>query len=169
MKSLRMTPITPVRLASSHTSIPVNGNGFALFWDGARWRDALVPASTHTLTSIFIVAANDVWAVGMGSTIIHWDGIAWVAVTSPSAVNLYSVFMLPGGMDGWAVGSDSGTGAAKILRWSGIWPTGAWSVFPTVPSLPATSLRSVFLSSPTQGWAVGTSGTILSVGTAQAG
>jgi len=130
------------------------GSGFALFWDGARWRETLVPSSAHTLTAVFIVAANDVWAVGTGSTIIHWDGISWVAVTIPSGINLYSVFMLPSGMDGWAVGR----GTPNILRWSGTWPTGAWSLFSTPDA--TKDLRGVFLSSPTQGWAVGTSGTV---------
>ena len=41
--------------------------------------------------------------------------------------DLFSVFILPGGLDGWAVGQADG--AANILRWSGAWPTGAWSVF----------------------------------------
>jgi len=147
-----------------------NGDGLALFWDGARWRQTLVPASTRTLTSVFIVAANDVWAVGMRTsgvapTIIHWDGISWVAATPPpltTGVDLYSVFMLPGGLDGWAVGYDNNVARAAILRWSGTWPTGAWSVFATIaPAAPPQVLRGVFLSSPTQGWAVGESGTIL--------
>jgi len=135
------------------------GNGFALFWDGARWRQTLVPGSAGTLTSVFIVGANDVWAVGMAdttgkATIIHWDGISWTAATVPvgSVTDLFSVFILPGGLDGWAVGKSAGP--ANILRWSGVWPTGAWSVFTSLP--PAKELRSVFLSSPTSGWAVGT-------------
>jgi len=147
--------------AYAHPSIPVNGTGFALFWDGARWRETLVPASAHTLTSVFIVSANDVWAVGMGGTIIHWDGVSWVAVTPPVLAHLYSVFILPGGLDGWAVGVRAGP-LATILRWSGTWPTGAWSSFTTIaPLVPPQTLRGVFLSSPTQGWAVGTSGTVL--------
>jgi hypothetical protein len=143
------------------------GAGFTLFWDGSRWRQTLVPASAATLTSVYIVAANDVWAVGVGgvfgyNTIIHWDGVSWVAVPPLGfAMDLYSVFMLPGGMDGWAVGYDVSLSIAVILRWSGTWPTGAWSVFTTTPSLTGVVLRGVFLSSPTQGWAVGTSGTIL--------
>lgn len=138
------------------------GTGFALFWDGSRWREALVPASTGTLAAVFIAGANDVWAVGMGGTIIHWDGISWVIAPVPATVTgvqLFSVFMLPGGMDGWAVGALAGP-TPIILRWSGTWPTGAWSAV-SIPSPPAQTLRSVFLSSPTMGWIVGTSGTIL--------
>ena len=134
------------------------GDGFALFWDGARWRQTLVPASAGTLTSVFIVGPNDVWAVGMQqdatgkATIIHWDGTSWAAATVPAGItDLFSVFILPGGMDGWAVGYG---GTTNILRWSGMWPTGAWSVFST--PLSTRDLRGVFLISPTEGWAVGT-------------
>jgi len=137
-------------------SCPSPDRGFALHWDGSRWRQTLLPTSTHTLTSVFTVGANDAWAVGMDRTIIHWDGISWVSVPVPTitTMDLYSVFILPGGLDGWAVGS----GTANILRWSGTWPTGAWSVFsPNPPASFSKVLRGVFLSSPTQGWAVGLS------------
>jgi len=136
-------------------------SGFALFWDGARWRQTLVPASAGSLTSVFIMSANDVWAAGMntaygtGATIIHWDGTSWVTAPVPANTldRIYSIFILPGGMDGWAVGRDY-TGASNILRWSGTWPTGAWSTFPSPDA--TRDLRGVALSSPTQGWAVGT-------------
>ena len=138
------------------------GTGFALFWDGLKWRQTLVPGSAHTLASVFIVSANDVWAVGKASTIIHWDGTSWATVPTPVGVtiDLFSVFILPGGLDGWAVGNST-SGTANILRWSGTYPTGVWSVFP--PSPPASSsksLRGVYLISSTDGWTVGMSGTI---------
>jgi hypothetical protein len=74
------------------------GSGFALFWDGARWRQALVPVSAGTLTSVFIVSSNNVWAVGMAdsvtgnATIIHWDGTSWAAASVPadSPTDLFS-------------------------------------------------------------------------------
>jgi len=133
--------------------------GLALFWDGSRWRQTLVPASARTLTSVFIVTANDVWAVGVNATIIHWDGISWVTSVPPAGTaSLFSVFLLPGGLDGWAVGRNP-AGNAIILRWSGTWPTGAWS---TVGApIGALDLYGVALSSSTQGWAVGRGGTIL--------
>jgi len=122
--------------------------GYTLHWDGTRWSRVLTPPNTKTLASVFMVTASDVWAVGWGGTIIHWDGTSWVTPLVPGGTgNLFSVFILPGGLDGWAVG------ASTILRWSGTWPTGAWSLFAT----PAKTLRSVFLISPTEGWAVGSS------------
>ena len=72
--------------------VPVPGggcNGFALFWDGARWRNVLVPVGAGTLASVFIVSQNDVWAVGTrnivagAATILHWDGVSWVQLPPP--------------------------------------------------------------------------------------
>ena len=84
-------------------------------------RDARSCQRTDTLTSVFIAAANDVWAVGMGSTIIHWDGVSWVAVTSPSTgFDLYSVFISARGA--WMVGPSvllSGTKAADNSKMVG--------------------------------------------------
>jgi len=136
--------------------------GLALFWDGSKWRQTLIPANAGTLAAVFIAATNDVWAVGTNATIIHWDGTSWASATVPAPITvnekIFSVFMLPGGLDGWAVGRTL-VGAAIILRWSGTWPTGAW----TVVAAPAgtVDLRGVALSSSTQGWAVGRVGTIL--------
>lgn len=138
-------------------------SGFALFWDGSRWRQTLIPASAGTLTAVFIAATNDVWAVGTNATIIHWDGISWVAAAVPAPIvadnsKIFSVFMVSGGLDGWAVGRTY-AGGPLILRWSGAWPTGAWSVFAAPAG--AVDLRAVALSSPTSGWAVGRGGSVL--------
>jgi len=137
------------------------GDGFVLYWDGVKWRHVLTPPGIGTLASVFAASANDVWAVGAGPTAIHWDGTSWVsvsaAVTALGVTNLLSVFILPGGTDGWAVG-DGGT--TDNIRWSGTWPTGAWSAGP-VPNLePVNVLRSVSLSSSTFGWIVGSGGEI---------
>ena len=135
--------------------------GLALFWDGSRWRQTLIPAGAGTLAAVSIVTTNDVWAVGTNATIIHWDGTSWVTATIPATADyskIFSVFMLPGSLDGWAVGRKY-AGGPIILRWSGAWPTGVWSE--VAPPAGAADLRAVALSSPTQGWAVGTGGTII--------
>ncbi len=132
-------------------------SGFVLYWDGLDWREVLTPAGIGTLTSVYAVSPNDVWAVGTRAiglgvgTIIHWDGISWVSVTPPAGTgDLLSVYMLPGGTDGWAVGD----GNPDNLRWSGSWPAGTWSPGPTA-DLSANILRSVNMLSPTSGWIVG--------------
>jgi len=149
---------------------PSRCSGFALSWDGSRWRQALLPASSGTLTSVFIVSQNDVWAVGTRNetdqipTILHWDGIGWSKVQTPVGTlqmvrDLLGVFMLPGGTDGWVVGTantDVGT-PTNVLRWSGIYPTGAYSGYLSAlgTASPYDVLRSVNLLSPTHGWIVG--------------
>lgn len=139
-------------------------DGIALFYDGFKWRSILLPFGTPTLTSVSIVSANDVWAVGINAngatrgTILHWDGTAWQSVVPPTGVGpLLSVFMLPGGTDGWAVGDDDG-GVAPVdnIRWSGAFPTGAWSPGPTPNLLVGVAeLQDVHMTSPTFGWIVG--------------
>jgi len=139
------------------------GKGFALFYDGAKWRNVLVPGATGTLTAVFAVSTMDVWAVGLGPTIIHWDGIAWTLVPTSSLPvglgDLFGLFMLPGGTDGWAVGDGA---TVDNIRWSGTFPTGAWSAGPAPDLRPGTPpvLRSVSLSSPTFGWIVASDGNI---------
>ena len=143
-------------------------SGFALYWDGVQWSQVVIPPNSGTLTSVFIVSANDVWAVGTRPndgfgmpTVLHWDGTSWVQVQTVASLgnvqDLYDIFLLPGGTDGWAVGtSDTGSGATQtnVLRWSGIWPTGAFSAY--LPQLGAPDiLRSVKILSGTQGWIVG--------------
>jgi hypothetical protein len=137
-----------------------------LYWDGFKWRNILLPFGTNTLTSVSIVSTNDVWAVGLGAnptpltlagTIIHWDGTAWQTVTTAAAIGpLYGVFLLPGGTDGWAVG-DQGAGAVDNIRWSGVFPTGAWTAGPTLllSTGVGEALRSVHMTTPTFGWIVG--------------
>jgi hypothetical protein len=142
--------------------VPIGGcTGFALFWDGARWRNVLVPVGAGTLASVFIVSQNDVWAVGTrnivagAATILHWDGVSWVQLPPPavSVQDLFGVFMMPGGTDGWLVGSAAAAGT-NVLRWSGMWPTGALSAAPALGAGPDV-LRSVYLLSSTHGWIVG--------------
>lgn len=144
------------------------GSGFALFFDGAKWRRVLVPGATGTLTAVFAVSTTDAWAVGLataaGATIIHWDGIAWTLVPAPAGTgNLFGLYMLPGGTDGWAVGDEDGGGPPDVdnIRWSGTFPSGAWSPGATATLLPGAGvLRAVSLNSPTFGWIVASTGGI---------
>jgi hypothetical protein len=154
-----------------YATLPVGVcNGFALFWDGARWRNVLVPVLAGTLASVFIVSQNDVWAVGTRNvigpggiaTVLHWDGVSWVQLPPPpaSVLDLFGVFMMPGGTDGWLVGTAAAVpGATNVLRWSGMWPTGALTPLPLPLAAPGDAfpdvLRSVYLLSSTHGWIVG--------------
>jgi len=85
--------------------VPIaNAEGAVLNWTS--------PTTEH-LHSVYMVSADDGWAVGEDGTIIRWDGTDWSTVTSPTMASLWSVFMVSSS-DGWAV-SEGGT----ILQWTG--------------------------------------------------
>lgn len=129
------------------------------------------------LNSVFMLNQNEGWAVGNNATILHYTvtgGIGtWNVVTvsgtpglSPDA-NLTSIFMLSP-TSGWAVGGisvPSITDGPVIIYWDGT----KWSPVAT-PSIPGgitptghTSglLKSVYFTSPTDGWAVGYPGKLV--------
>jgi len=130
---------------------------------GGGWNTPQAPIKNTVFYSVFMVNANEGWAVGCGGTagaclaggagtgvIYHYFGGAWSAFASPVTPTLRSVFMLSP-TEGWAVG-DSGI----IVHYSnGIW-TG-----PVSPGTTSNNLYSVFMVSSTEGWAFGKGGTIL--------
>lgn len=104
-----------------------------------------VPASA-IFYSVFVVASDDIWAVGSESEvskqilIYHWDGVTWTDVSAaaklvrPNAETAHCVWA-NGSNDVWIVGDDSGTDSF-VLHWNGA----AWS-----DRTPATGmLHSVF-------------------------
>ena len=83
--------------------------------------------TSQSLHDVFMVGADDGWAVGIDGLIIHWDGTEWSNVTSPAGEHLTSVHMV-GADDGWAVGNDG-----EIIHWDGT----QWiPEFPTVIVMP---------------------------------
>jgi chitodextrinase len=104
--------------------------------------------TTNWLRSVFMVSADDGWAVGNDGTIIRWDGTNWNIVTSPTTQSLLSVFMVSSTI-GWAVGNHG-----TIIRWDGT----NWS---EITSPTSYDLESVFMLSADDGWAVGYGGTII--------
>jgi photosystem II stability/assembly factor-like uncharacterized protein len=174
------SPTPPILFANANASV-------AIHWDGVSWRLETAGLSGNNagqLWSAFMVSSTDVWAVGQvqstsaGSTCAispgstcgvfwHWTGVpglggGWNTPQAPVKNTVfYSVFMVNAN-EGWAVGCTGvagaclpgGTGAGAIFHYFG----GTWSAFaaPTTPTL-----RSVFMLSPTEGWAVGDSGTII--------
>ena len=137
----------PIVILFRRTSLPETGNtedDVTSSWTNpTMWR----------LYSVFMVSADDGWAVGDQGTIIRWNGTAWYNVTSPTKDSLLSVFMVDAN-DGWAVGEGStGTGVA-LIRWNGT----SWNKV----TCPTTDwLFSVFMVDANEGWAVGKEGTII--------
>ena len=69
--------------------------------DGWCWSNPLPQG--NPLWSVWGSASTDVWAVGLGGTILHWDGSAWSPVASGTVNSLTSV-RGSASNDVWAVG-----------------------------------------------------------------
>jgi hypothetical protein len=141
-------------------------------WNGSAWSPATYPGGGYPLRSVAMVSANDGWAVGGGGDCIQglrmtgtfrrWDGSAWSAGSNMLDRWFNSVAMVSAS-DGWAVGYycyaywDNGIpkwdSDSLILRWNG-------SSWYEVGSPSYYSLNSVAMVSATDGWAVGSAGTI---------
>jgi hypothetical protein len=107
----------------------------------------------NSLSTVWGAAANDVWAVGDGGTLLHWDGSAWSLATWPSTeVIPFNVMGVWGTAadDVWAVGGVGGV----VLHWNGA----AWSFVSTKTSW---SLHALWGSAANDVWAVGYFGTIV--------
>lgn len=134
-------------------------------WDGSSWsiipRPSVSGNSWNALTSVAVVSANDVWAVGYymesnwRTLTIHWDGSTWSIVPSPNVGPygnyLYSVSARATN-DVWAVGSTNNGGNSLVLHWDGT----SWSVVPS-PNIPdwTNQLQSVTAVAANDVWAVG--------------
>jgi len=133
------------------------------------------------------VSKDDGWAVGFNNTItsstptctgsacpeslaIHWDGVTWRSqlsgFTGPDAGPLWSAFMVSS-TNVWAVGQDQQGKHGVFWHWSGTaglgggWNEPQASVScPTSVTAGSCGLYSVFMVSPTEGWAVGAGGMI---------
>jgi hypothetical protein len=151
-------------------------------WDGTAWQ--LLPSpdpgsgpGQGALHAVFVIARDDVWAVGSYSTddaqgnviagqswtlIEHWDGTRWSIVPSPSpgtASNNLSAVAAVSYSDIWAVGSYEqqqaepiGAGKTLILHWDG----SAWTQVST-PNVQTwmSGLSGVAARSADDVWAVG--------------
>jgi photosystem II stability/assembly factor-like uncharacterized protein len=165
----------------------VGSSGVIVHFDGANWGGITSPTYDN-FTSISFgppltgpVDPNDGWAVGNASiadslepTVFHWNGFMWTkGVVIGARNNLNSVYMLNGG-DVWAVGGGAQPTASctasptklcpVILHFNG----GTWNT--VTPPAGAYSLKSVFMVSSNEGWAVGeTAGTGSPYGAGAAG
>ncbi len=119
------------------------------------------PSAGSFLNGIAAVSAQDIWAVGGGTTgalIAHWNGSTWSVVNSPGG----SSDRLVGGTalsatDVWAVGSGIGPYGYQTLieHWNGMqWQVVARGPRPGVEVVD--SLTSIAASSANDIWAVGT-------------
>jgi hypothetical protein len=116
--------------------------------NGTRWQLAF---DGGTVAAVSPAAANDVWAVGKGSRVLHFDGNRWAPVTpatSPVETKLNAVWA-NGPDDVWMVG-DNGA----VLHFGG---KPQWSL--TRPT--ASNLLAVWGTNSRNVWAAGQDGALL--------
>ena len=121
---------------------------------------------TANLNGVYFKDSNHGWIVGDSATILTtsdggntWSGGNGQVLGAPAGTSLKSVFVDTfgtgsGNGDGWAVGDD-GANNVVFAHWDGL----TWTNTPLVPPVAASptglSLHSVYLTSPTDGFAVG--------------
>ena len=175
--SPNLVPTSPVSLLnfnsgffnSANDGWVVGTDGVVLHFDGVNYGTITSP-TINNFTSISFgppltgpINPNDGWAVGNASvttpyepTIYHWNGFAWTkGVAIGTMNNLNSVFMINTG-DVWTVGggpqstsSCSGPLCPVILHFTG----GSWNTIAPPPG--SYLLKSIFMVSSAEGWAVG--------------
>ncbi len=137
----------------------VGSGGTILQYTGGHWQAAADPRID--LYSLSMIASNVGWAVGgsggsSGNLLYYQNGI-WSVVQTPDPQATLSAIALavPGvSEEGWAVGHNS-VGTAGLLLHD---HNGQWT---EVPSPTPGFLLGIALISPSEGWAVGSQGTIL--------
>ena len=120
--------------------------------------------TTQNLNSVYFKDSNHGWIVGQSAIIETtsdggntWSGGTGQVTSAPNA-NLQSVFIDTlgtgsGNGDGWAVGDD-GSGNSVFAHWDGQFWTNT-PISPAISATPTGRLNSVYLTGPTDGWAVG--------------
>ena len=144
----------------------VGQTGSILMFDGSVWGSITAPLQTN-INSVFMTGSGDGAAVGnttsVGPTIVRWDGVKWVRPQGSSAhTDLWGVWEA-GSSEWWAVGGGEGH-FPYILHLTSMTSTsftGVDSPFSSIPcpvSTPSCILLSVFGTSSSNVWAVGTGG-----------
>ena len=114
------------------------------------------------LRSVFGTASNNIWAVGDLGNVARWDGTGWsnpaLNVPVPAGTNFRSVTFVGGDQNnGWAVGSTPA--GALIYHYTS---TVQWAPVPNpLSATPGITLNSVAFLDSSHGYAVGTSGTLM--------
>lgn len=172
----RLTSISMLSAADGWATGFGNG-GIFLHYDGHTWRQ--VPTGNYLFHQMRMLSDTDGWAVS--GPVDHYDGHQWKAQPIPASLEPDKNYVLLQGVsmtssaDGWAVGfiqksspqpapaatQVTGTGTpvtpvsvsqllpdGLIMHYSG----GQWTVNQIIPGA---ELKSVVMTSPDEGWAVG--------------
>lgn len=87
-------------------------------FDGDGWSTMTPPSQSELLVWVYGFSATDVYAVGLGGTVLHYDGSSWTALDSGIDVQLWGVWG-SSSTDLWIVGGDIDQGEPVILRYDG--------------------------------------------------
>ena len=139
-------------------------------WDGQQWNpvaDGAADLPVTALRGVEVVAADDIWAVGLYNAVAdgtgpiqpiieHWDGQVWTNVPAPQAgVNaILTDVAAAAPEDIWAVGSASipgGGNQALIQHWDGQ----RWTNVEPPALADMHALNGVAVVAPNDVWAVG--------------
>lgn len=114
-------------------------------WD---WADRRV--TRPNLQALWGAGANDVWAVGSGSSTLHWDGTAWRRIGNPGTNDTLQAVWGTASNNVYAVG-DNGL----CLRWNG----SVWRRL-DLPTPSGVGLNDIWGSAANDIWVVGDDGLI---------
>jgi cysteine-rich repeat protein len=135
-------------VASPEELCVVGGGGAIMRREGAVWVDDLRGFRVD-LRAIDGAAADDVWAVGLGETVLRWDGTGWNVVRERSAYGEYrGVWISPTTDDVWA------GGGVTLSRFDGTAWHDYWTASPG-------NVQAVWGSRPDDVWAVTDRGSVL--------
>jgi len=108
----------------------VSTPGFGYYvteWDGNEWGNVKEIPSTSLIRGIWGFAHDDIYAVGVGATVLHYNGVEWTDFENLGLDrwNSYSDIWGSGPMDLYTVG-DSATTSSQLMHWDGAY----WSGLP---------------------------------------
>lgn len=121
-------------------------------WNGSSWQTWPMPRE-GLIDQLWAADDTDVWAVGAGADVEHFDGTRWrnVHTPAPTSSELFGVSG-SGPDDVWMVGQyPQGPMHTLIVHWDGT----TWKVTRGLGRPGETSLASVAVLSPGDGWAAG--------------
>lgn len=143
-------------MTSASNAFVVGWNMFLARWNGSTWNIDAPPAGTITtryMNGVFSDGPSNAWAVGTGAAILHWDGTRWSVVgdslhpAAPQRDNYNAVWGTGGTV--WIAGGASIVRCTSVTSCSQDLVSGIDSLF------------SIWGSSATNAWAVGSHGKIL--------
>ena len=138
-------------------------------WNGTAWSKVSTPfeKACDNVYALYAESANDIWAVGFGTTtkmatlILHWNGSTWSQIPSPSPGATYNILVgvsADSATDAWAAGYYCKSGCTStpvyrplILHWNG----STWSQAATPAGTSSQLLNGIEAVSATGAWAVG--------------